>query len=194
VETIILASGSINRKTLLEQVKIPFKILVPKVQEDAPSSENIEQTVKRLAEAKVTAVAERLEPKDCRWVVGLDTLIEADGQIIGKPGTRNEARGILKSLSGRSHRVITAVALLPSYEREIMVDLCTSRVTFKRLADDEIEYYLKTDEWRGAAGAYRIQERGAFFVDSLEGSYSNVVGLPLSLLYGMLRRAKYPFA
>ena len=194
METIILASGSTNRRALLEQVKIPLRVIVSDIDEQAQSSESIEERAKRLAVEKVVAVAGQLKKRDRRWVVGFDTLIKVEDRIVGKPRSREEAREILMVLSGRIHRVITAVALLPNPEEGIAVDLCSTSVTFKSMAADEIEYYLKTDEWQEAAGAYQIQSRGAFFVESLDGSYSNVVGLPLSLLYGMLRRAGYRFS
>ena len=194
METITLASGSANRGALLEQVKIPFRVIVSEIDEQTRSSESIEERVKRLAVEKVVNVAEQLKERDRQWVVGFDTLIKVEDRIIGKPGNREEAREILMTLSGRIHRIITAVALLPSPEEGVAVDLCSTSVTFKSMKDDEIDYYLKTGEWQHAAGAYRIQSRGAFFVESLDGSYSNVVGLPLSLLYGMLRRAGYRFS
>lgn len=194
METIILASSSANRRALLEQVRIPFRVIVSEIDEQAQSSESIEERAKRLAVEKVVAVTGQLKEKDRRWVTGFDTLIKTEDRIVGKPGNREEAREILMNLSGRIHRVITAMALLPNPEEGVAVDLCSTSVTFKSMTDDEIAYYLKTDEWQEAAGAYRIQSRGAFFVESLEGSYSNVVGLPLSLLYGMLRRAGYSFS
>jgi len=194
VETIILASGSANRQALLEQVKIPFSVIVSDIDEQARSLESIEERVKRLAVEKVVAVAGRLKERDRRWIVGFDTLIEVEDRIVGKPGNREEAREILMVLSDRIHRIITGVALLPNSEEGVAVELCSTSVTFKSMTDDEIEYYLKTDEWQDAAGAYRIQSRGAFFIESLDGSYSNVAGLPLSLLYGMLRRAGYLFS
>ncbi len=194
MEKIILASGSANRRALLEQVKIPFRVIVTDIDEQAQTSESIEERTKRLAVEKVVAVAGQLKKRDRRWVVGFDTLIKVEDRIIGKPGSREEAREILMTLSGRIHRIITAIALLPNPEEGIAVDFCSTSVTLKSMTDDEIEYYLKTDEWQEAAGAYRIQSRGAFFVESLDGSYSNVVGLPLSLLYGMLRRAGYRFS
>jgi septum formation protein len=194
VETIILASGSANRRALLDQVKIPYRVIVSEIDEQAHRSESIEERVKRLAIEKTVAVAGQLKEKDRRWLVGFDTLIKVEDRIVGKPGNREEAREILMALSGRMHRIVTAVALLPNPEEEVVVGLCSTSVAFKSMTDDEIEYYLKTNEWQDAAGAYRIQSRGAFFVESLKGSYSNVVGLPLSVLYGMLRRAGYLFS
>jgi septum formation protein len=125
--------------------------------------------------------------------VGFDTLIEMNGLTVGKPKDAEEAESILESLSGRKHRVVTGIALLSDPDRPLLQDHCSTDVYFKPMERDEIALYLATGEWRGVAGAYRIQERGAFFVDRIEGSYSNVVGLPLSHLYGILRSAGYPF-
>ena len=129
-----------------------------------------------------------------RWVVGFDTLIETEGHILGKPKDRTEAERILETLSGKAHRVITGVALLPKKGVGILLDYCTSIVHFNPMKQDEIDYYLSTEEWQGAAGAYRIQGSGALYIKAIEGSYSNVVGLPLSLIYGMLRDAGYSFS
>ena len=194
METIILASKSINRRNLLKQVNIPFKVIPPKVREEDLAAGEVSRMVMVLAEAKVKSIIPYLDDDSYRWVVGFDTLIEAPGLILGKPGDRSEARRTLETLSGGAHRVITGIALLPIKGGKILLDYCTSIVHFNPMNRDEIEYYLNTEEWQGAAGAYRIQEKGAFFIKSLEGSYSNVVGLPLSRLYGMLRKAGYSFS
>jgi septum formation protein len=194
VETIILASKSLNRSRLLEQVGIPYKVLSPAFREEDLAAREISQRVMALAQAKVRSVLPDLNGEAYRWIVGCDTLIESEGLIFGKPADRHEAKRMLESLSGRIHRVLTGIALLPSKDGKISLDYCTSIVHFNEMTEEETEYYLSTEEWRGAAGAYRIQNRGAFFVKSLEGSYSNVVGLPLSLLYGMLRDAGYSFS
>jgi septum formation protein len=194
VETIILASGSPNRRALLEQVGIPFRVIVPEIDERGKPAESIEERARRLAREKVACVAAQLEKPQRRWVVGFDTLIGVQNRIIGKLETRHEAREVIVSLAGRSHCIVTAVALLSKPDEEIKLDTCSTTVTFRAMTEQEIEYYLNTGEWQNAAGAYRIQSRGALFVESLHGSYSNVVGLPLSLLYGMLRGAGYRFS
>ena len=193
MQKIILASGSDRRKKLLKQIRIPFTAVISGIDEERYPSNNPAQTVKQLALAKAQAVFEKLRPGRRRWILGLDTVIDFDGEIIGKPKDREDARQILERLSGKDHRVVTGIALLPGATEEPVVDSCVSRVRFRTLSAEDISLYLNTGEWREAAGAYRMQERGEFLLDSIEGSFSNIVGLPLCLLYGMLRRANYPF-
>jgi septum formation protein len=193
MQKIVLASGSDRRKKLLKQIRIPFEAIISGIEEERYPSTDPVQTVRQLALAKAEAVAAKLKPGRRRWVLGLDTVIDLDGEIIGKPKNRNDARLILERLSGRDHRVVTGIALIPGAAEQSTVESCISRVRFRTLSADEISLYLNTGEWREAAGAYRIQERGEFLVESIEGSFSNIVGLPLCLLYGMLRKANYPF-
>ena len=157
METIILASGSPNRQALLEQVGIPFRIIVPEIDERAKSAESIENRARRLAMEKVTCVAAVVEKQHRRWIVGFDTLIDIQDRIIGKVETREGAREVLQRLSGRIHRIVTAVALLSKPEEELKVEICSTDVTFRTMTDQETEYYLNTGEWQKAAGAYRIQ-------------------------------------
>ncbi len=220
MQRIILASESPNRRALLEQVGIPFEAHPAGIDETGVIGETIRERACRLSLLKARAVAERLGPVHAQQedhqdtlVLGFDTLVEIDGRIVGKPRDRADARQILGELSGRTHLVTTGVALIalhpevalmrPGTEtgtetgtesKDPVIDSCTTRVAFRRLADRDFAFYLDTEEWRDAAGAYRIQGRGAFLVSRLEGSYSNVVGLPLSLIYGILRSAGYRFA
>jgi septum formation protein len=192
-QRIILASGSDRRKALLKQVKIPFKAITPSVDETGVAGESLTIQVRILAAAKVEAVLSQVPARQRRWIVGMDTLITLDGDIFGKPESREEAGWMLGRLAGKTHEVATGLALLPGPEEKIRSDVCSSLVQFRAMNAEEIACYLDTGEWREAAGGYRIQQRGAFFVESIEGSYSNIVGLPLSLFYGMLRGAGYVF-
>ena len=157
-----------------------------------PDTGSIKEAVITVARAKAESVLSRL-PQKVEWILGVDTVVEFEGRIFGKPVDREQARQMLSDLSGRTHRVLSGLALLPRRDSEWVERSCISQVTFRSLAVEEIGAYLKTGEWHGAAGAYRIQETGAILVDSIKGSYSNIVGLPLSLFYGMLRSAGYPF-
>lgn len=143
--------------------------------------------VERLARAKAAVVVARLPGETHALVLGADTVVVVDDQILGKPQSREDARRMLLLLSDREHRVITALTLdeLPS-GRETVRHTST-RVTFLELSDAEIEDYLDSGEPFDKAGAYAVQGRAACFVSRIEGSYSNVVGLPISLLYEMLR-------
>ncbi len=188
---IILASSSLRRQVILEHLKIPFKAISPDIDETMFIDKDILTVIKECAKQKVIAVKTKL--KQNRWIAGFDTLVEIDNNILGKPENRADAGTMLKILSGRAHKVHTGIAITTDKNISILTDSCTTDVIFNKMTNNEIEFYLNTDEWMGVAGAYRIQERGAFFINSINGSYSNVVGLPISLFYGMLCKYKFPF-
>lgn len=140
--------------------------------------------VLRLARAKALAVAGR---RKRRWVLAADTVVWARGRPLGIPGGRAEAAGMLRSLSGRVHQVWTGVALVPPGGRRVRLTSACTRVRVARLGRSDIEAYLRGGEWKDKAGAYGIQGRFAAYVRGLEGSYTNVVGLPLEPLRRLLR-------
>jgi len=191
MEPILLASTSPRRKELLRRAGVPFRWRDPRIDERGDAGATPALLVLALAERKAGAV--RPARGRLRWVLGCDTLVEVAGRLLGKPSNREEARGFLRLLAGREHCVHTGLALYSAAADAMDVRLATTRVRFAALADEEIDWYLSTGEWRGAAGAYRVQERGAFLVAAIEGSYSNVVGLPLETFYGMLRSGGYRF-
>jgi septum formation protein len=191
--TIILASGSPRRKYLLKQAGLPFKAVTPKLNERIDAGKSIRETVQRLAKEKVKSILSYLPQKEKDWVAGFDTICAYKGRLLGKPSCLDEAKEILNTLSGKIHSVHTGIALYTKLSSKIETDVCTTRVTFRKLSLEEIDFYLNTDEWKGVAGAYRIQGRGELFIHSISGSYSNVVGLPLSFFYGMLMQYQYPF-
>ncbi len=193
METIILASGSPRRRELLTRVKIPFKAVPPRIPEDGGPRDDPVGFVVAVAGRKVEEVVRQLRTETLRWVLGVDTVVEIDGRILGKPTGIEDAEAMLRLLSGRTHRVHSGVALLVSRAQAIDTASATTDVTFRELAEEELGFYLETGEWAGVAGSYRIQERGVFLVDGIRGSWSNVVGLPLEVFYGMLRRNGYPF-
>ena len=182
-----MASGSPRRQELLNRVRIPFKAFPPNIDENFNRIKSVEARVRRIALRKVEKVVSLFEQESPRWVLGLDTLVEIEGMAINKPDGIEDAERILKLLSGKIHRVYTGIALLPSKGKKIDLRSVCTEVKFIELIDEDIEYYLETGEWSGVTGSYRIQERGAFFVEYIKGSYSNVVGLPLETLYGMLK-------
>ncbi len=193
METIILASGSPRRKELLVKVKMPVKVVPPHLAEDYSSFSASSDLVCRVARSKVEAVIELFKSESPRWVLGVDTIVEADGKILGKPADPEEAHSMLALLSGRVHRVYSGIAVLVEKAKPMECEVVTTDVKFKTLTPAELAWYVDCGEWSGAAGAYRIQERGAFFVESIRGSYSNVVGLPLEAFYGILIRNEYRF-
>jgi len=193
METIILASGSPRRKELLAKAKMPVKVIPPDLAEDYSVVTSPGDLVARVARSKVDAVVEIFKTESPRWVLGVDTIVEVDGKVLGKPSGPDEARSMLGLLSGKVHRVYSGIAVLVDKAKPVDHDVVITEVKFKAMTPAELAWYLECGEWSGAAGAYRIQERGAFFVDWIRGSYSNVVGLPLEAFYGILIRNEYCF-
>jgi septum formation protein len=193
METIILASGSPRRKELLLKVKMPVRAIPPELMEDYSGPASAAELVARVAKSKVDAVVELFKAESPRWVLGVDTVVEVDGKVLGKPSSPEHAHAMLSSLSGKVHRVYSGIVLLVDKTKSPEVEVVCTEVKFKTLTPGELSWYVDSGEWLGAAGAYRIQERGAFFVDWIRGSYSNVVGLPLEVFYGILVRNEYHF-
>jgi septum formation protein len=173
---LILASRSPRRRTLLEQAGLKFTVLPSGVDESSIPVCAPGAYARKLAEAKTADVAAK--HPDC-WVIGADTIVVIDGNILGKPGSMEEARKMLVQLSGRTHQVITGFAIFCTAEAHRYSDAVTTQVTFKTLSHEEIEWYIQTNEPFDKAGAYAIQGIGTFLVRSIHGSYTNVVGLPV---------------
>lgn len=181
---LVLASTSPRRRQLLAMVGASFELESPRV--DEPSlwgSAPPEELVVRLARAKAEEVAAR-RPQDV--VVGADTIVVLDGEVLGKPRDRDEARRMLEKLSGRTHRVWTGLAVVHRAAGREEVAAERTDVTFRRLEPEEIERYVRLGEGLDKAGAYAVQGVGALFVERLEGCYFNVVGLPLARLAVLL--------
>ena len=193
METIILASGSPRRRELLTKVKLPIKVIPPDIKEDHTSYSSIPELVSRLSRNKVEAILALFKTESPRWILGLDTVVEVEGRVLGKPSAPEEAEIMLRSLSGKVHRVYSGMTLLVERGKPMEQEVVCTEVKFREMTENEVRFYLDTGEWAGAAGGYRIQERGAFFVEWIRGSYSNVVGLPLEAFYGILVRNEYHF-
>ncbi|HFD81659.1 MAG TPA: septum formation inhibitor Maf [Gammaproteobacteria bacterium] len=172
---IVLASASPRRRELLRQIGVRFRQQVAEIDESRRRNEGLRDYVTRLALEKARAVA-RLGDAGALPVLGADTIVALGDRALGKPAGPEQAREMLSALSGRSHEVMTAVALAGSGEA---LALSVSRVWFRPLTEQEIEDYWRSGEPRDKAGAYAIQGLGAVFVERLEGSYSGVMGLPL---------------
>ena len=177
----ILASSSPRRFELLRQIGLPFQSIVPSVDESTDRTDPFE-IVSELSARKAAAVAKN---NPISVVIAADTIVVADGQVLGKPKGETEAAEMLRSLSGRSHYVYTGVTVI--CDERIETGICRTEVFFKPLSEEMIAGYLHTNEPFDKAGAYGIQGKGAVLVDRIDGDYSNVVGLPLSLLYEMLK-------
>jgi septum formation protein len=173
---LILASSSPRRAAYLEELGFRFRRIAPRIDETLLRGESPRRYVRRLAEEKAGAVAEKF-PR--HWVVGADTTVVASGKLLGKPADTKDAARMLRVLSGRSHVVLSAIALTRLEDRRLRSKVSSTRVFFRKLTSHEIRWYVATGEPMDKAGAYGIQGKGGFLVSRIEGSYSNVVGFPL---------------
>jgi len=174
---LILASASPRREELLQLLSIPFETIPSRIEENFLAGELPEEHVLRLARTKAKEVAGQYPG---RWVLAADTVVEIDGRILGKPKDQREAEEMLRLLSQREHRVLTGYYIMNSSSSRKKAGKATTRVKFKALSAGEIRWYVGTGEPFDKAGGYAIQERAAFMVEEISGSYTNVVGLPLS--------------
>jgi septum formation protein len=182
-EVLVLASASPRRAELLRAAGIPFDVAVADVDETQHPGEAADAYVRRLAAAKASRAA---ATHPGRQVLGADTTVVLDGEVLGKPHDAAEAASMLRRLSGRSHRVLTGVCLIgPGARQETAV--ASTAVEFRPLTDDEIERYVASGEPMDKAGAYAIQGGAAAFVTRIDGDYDNVVGLPVGLIQAMCR-------
>lgn len=189
---LILASTSPRRKELLQQIGALFIQQSVDINEDVMANENPEQYVLRLAQEKAAAGFEQLSQQQQidSVILAADTTVVCDGQILAKPESISHSKEILGLLSGREHRVMTAIAVFSRDTSEQQV--VTTKVRFRKLSNDEIEAYWHTGEPQDKAGSYGIQGLAAIFVESIEGSYSNVVGLPLCETAELLKHFDIP--
>jgi septum formation protein len=185
---LLLASTSPQRRAILEQLRIPFDTVAPRYEEHDPPDAEPTRLVRDHALAKARSV---LDLADGRPVLGVDTTVALDGRVYAKAVDAGDAEAMLEALAGRTHAVISGVALLtPAWEE---VEDATTLVTFRPLTPRDLAAYVASGEWQGRAGAYAIQGRGAGLVERVDGDYLNVVGLPAALLVRLLA-ARFPGA
>ena len=183
---LILASSSRRRRSLLREAGIAFETVAPPIHEPDEVDGKLPpvQQAEALAYFKARAVQQRMRRP--AFVLGADTIVlSAPGHILGKPADAGEARGMLQALSNTTHDVITGVAILGPNQHRIIASEVT-RVTMRPVGLREIDEYIDSGEWKGKAGAYAIQETADKFIANLDGSFSNVVGLPIELVTRML--------
>jgi len=173
---IILASKSPRRRYLLEQAGLSFSVVPSDIDETRVPISSPETYVRILSELKADNVSERYPEK---WVIGADTIVLKNGAVLGKPASMDEARTMLKQLSGQTHQVLTGYAICCKAKNRKFSETIKTDVLFKHLTDEEIEWYIHTKEPFDKAGSYAIQGLGTFIVKSIRGSYTNVVGLPV---------------
>jgi septum formation protein len=189
---LVLASASPRRQDLLRNAHISFAVQPADIDETPRPVENPREYAERLAREKALAVWQT-RPQDV--VLGADTIVVVDETILGKPADAADATRMLRALSDRTHRVITGVCIvwpgkLRKEDRQLKTASETTLVTFNKLSEEEIQEYISTAEPMDKAGAYAIQGIASRWIPRIEGDYSNVVGLPVALVYRMLRRSE----
>jgi len=190
-QQLVLASASPRRCELLQQIGLEFQVIPSRADEHVLAGETPEEHVIRLSLNKATEVANR-ENVSGRWFIGSDTIVLCDQQILGKPRDEAHAVTMLKQLSGREHRVLSGYAIIDRETKEQRTEAVSTKVWFRQLTDDEIARYIATGEPADKAGSYAIQGLGICFVARIEGSYTNVVGLPLCKLTGAMKELGVP--
>jgi septum formation protein len=185
-EKIVLASKSPRRAEILRAVGWEFEAVAANIDETRMESEDAVSYVKRLAQTKAETVSKRIS--NPRLVLGADTVVVIEGEILGQPRDDGDARRMLELLSGKWHEVVTGIALMRGGQTpQVLIEHETTRVRFCEMSAKEIDWYVSTGEPRDKAGAYAIQGRGAIFIEEVQGDYFNIVGLPVRLLYEMSR-------
>ncbi len=190
MKKIILASKSTDRSEMFNRAGISFEIFATNIDEEkykTTISDGI-ALVKKLAKEKAVFAKNKLiNNKENAIIVAADTIVELDGKIIGKAHSEEEAFKILKIMMGRTHRLITGIAITEIKNPKIVIDSDTTFVEFLKLSDEEIRKYVKTNEWKGRAGAYSIRDKASLFIKKINGSSSNVIGLSMHKLYLILK-------
>lgn len=194
MEPIILASSSPRRQEIFKQLNIPFKVISPSFKEERPDNITVKDTSEYFAAQKVRSVV-KMFPVDQHigWILGADTSIIYNDKLYGKPKDTEEAFEFLNAFSGNTHEVISSIALLNGDLQFLDTKVSKSTVTFKKLSKPEIDWYLSTGEWHGVAGGYRIQGLAQCFISKIEGSFSSIMGLPISEFYDILTEQGYKF-
>ena len=193
-ERFILASGSPRRKMMLELLKVPFEVRVPKVEESISGAEEPIALVARLAKEKAMAVAHEIkDPKETTVIVGCDTIVVLGKEILGKPKDIYEAYAMLTKLQGRTHMVYSGLALvkLENGREEAISNFCATEVTMCKLSLAEIKRYFELENPLDKAGAYAIQDGGSLIISSIDGCYYNVLGFPVRTLEELMRQWGY---
>jgi len=171
---------------------IPFTVCPVDTEEDMTQKLSPEELAMALSREKLEAFLKE-PPEDLKWAVAADTFISYRRRRVGKPRNRGEAEKELMSLSGMTHQVLTGISLYCAREKTLVSEVDITDVTFRPLSHREIQWYLDSGEWEGVAGSYRIQGKGECLISGINGSYSNVMGLPITLFYGMLTKLNFQF-
>jgi len=188
--TLVLASSSPRRQELISLLGLPVRIKPSGADEDTPAEWTPRQIVEELSKRKAMAVKQDLtdSPDESSIIVGSDTIVVLNGRIMGKPRDEQDAAGMLRQLAGNVHEVYTGVSCVRLSDGKTETSHRVTRVRMRPLSEEQISRYVATGEPMDKAGAYGIQEIGSVLVESIEGDYFNVVGLPVSLLAILLER------
>lgn len=185
--SIILASASPRRQEILQSTGLNFKIIPAHVNEDYLAGESPSRHVRRLSYDKAMAVAQKHRHA---WILGADTIVVIDGMILGKPENKTQAKKMLNRLSGHEHKVFTGFTIIHIENEVCVTKVIQSAVRFKTISPDEINWYINCNEPYDKAGGYAIQGKGSYFIQSIRGSYTNVIGLPLCEVLETLKELK----
>lgn len=186
-QTIILASGSPRRRELFTKLALNFQYVTANVKEEFNTNLPVTDEVMRIAAMKAYDVARIY---DNAFIIGADTIVYFEGKILGKPSDAKEAKEMLRMLSGNTHEVITGVAVINKNEKICERFYEITKVTFKKISDNLIDWYIDKDAPFDKAGSYAIQDKGAILVRKIDGDYNNVVGLPISSLFDIFGKMK----
>lgn len=184
-QKIILASTSPRRHELAKTMGLDFEIIPSKYEEDMTKKLSPEKLVQELAYGKAKEVADRL---DEGIVIGVDTIVANGKKVLGKPKSKEDAIKMLKSYSGKSHKVLSGIAIIDAKTKKSIKDYETTKVYFSKMTDKEINSYINTGEADDKAGAYGIQDLSSIFIKKIDGCYFNVVGFPVHLIYKSLQK------
>ncbi|MBN1548960.1 MAG: septum formation inhibitor Maf [Syntrophaceae bacterium] len=181
----ILASASPRRVELLSNLGLNFTVMPSGADETYRLGETPAVHVRRVSKAKAQVVAEQ-HPE--AWVLGADTIVVIDGEVLGKPRDKADARRMLRLLSGRKHDVYTGFTIIRKSASVLLRKTVRSAVAFRLIDEDELAWYINSDEPYDKAGGYAVQEKGGVFIRRIQGSYSNVIGLPVSEVFEVLKK------
>lgn len=185
-QKLILASSSPRRRDLLSSLGLQFQVVIPEIRETPSPHETARDFALRVAEKKALIVGDQFPQA---WVIGADTVVVLEGEILGKPQDRDDAKRMLQQLANREHIVVTGYVLVKVAEGKKAGGVEETRVKIDSLEEREIDWYVNTGEPLDKAGGYAIQGKGAFMVEWIEGSYTNVVGFPLCQIIRLLKDA-----
>jgi septum formation protein len=179
---IVLASSSPRRRQILENIGLKFDVAAPQIDEAIGDVELPADYVSRMAKEKALFALKGIKNPKETWVISADTIVVSGGKILQKPRDDKAAKDMLKSLSAKTHKVLSSYYIAGDGGKRCRHCTVETFVTFRNISDKEIEWYVGTGEPMDKAGGYGVQEKGALFIDRIEGSYNNVVGLPISSL------------